>query len=120
LKRETSRLARHDFPFYLLAAVVGIGAGWVDVTVNDLLFTALLVLMACMLLGFARPQWPWRWVVVVVACIPLAELVAYSVLKVKPTRGQAYGSFLTALPGMAGAYGGAVMRKVMQNLKQGK
>ena len=120
MKRETSRLARHDFPFYLLAAVVGIGAGWVDVTVNDLLFTALLVLMASMLLGFARPWWPWRWVVAVVACIPLAEFVAYSVLKVQPTRGQVYGSFLTALPGMAGAYGGAVMRRVIENLRQGK
>ena len=120
MKRETSRLVRRDFPFYVLAALAGSGAGWVDVTVNDLLFTALLVLMACMLLGFARPRWPWRWVVAVVACIPLAELVVYCVLKVKPTRGQAYGSFLTALPGMAGAYGGAVMRKVMQNLKPGK
>jgi hypothetical protein len=120
LDREITSTARRDLPFYVLAAVAGSGAGWVDVTVNDLLFTALLVLMACMLLGFARPRWPWRWVVAVVACIPLAELVAYSVLKVKPTRGQAYGSFLTALPGMAGAYGGAVMRRVMQNLKQGK
>jgi hypothetical protein len=77
-------------------------------------------LMACMLLGLLRPQWPWRWVVVVVVCIPLAEFVAYSVLKVKPTRGQVYGSFLTALPGVAGAYGGAVMRRVIQNLRQGK
>ena len=120
MNHESIPLARREFPFYVLAVVAGIGAGWVDVTVNDLLFTALLVLMACMLLGFARPRWPWRWVVVVVACIPLAELVAYSVLKVQPTRGQVYGSFLTALPGMAGAYGGAVMRRVMQNLRQGK
>jgi hypothetical protein len=120
LKRETIPLVRRDFPFYVLAALAGIATGVADVAVNDLLFTALLVLMACMLLGFARPQWPWRWVVVVVACIPLAELVAYSMLTVKPTRGQVYGSFLTALPGVAGAYGGAVMRKVMQNLRQGK
>ena len=54
-----------DASFYLLAALAGIGTGWADVMVDDLLLTALLVLMACMLLGLLRPRWPWRWVVVV-------------------------------------------------------
>jgi ABC-type multidrug transport system permease subunit len=111
---------RCDALFYLMGAVAGVGTGWVDVTVNDLLFTALLVLMACMLLGLLRPRWPWRWVVVVAIFIPLTELVAYWIMTVKPTRGQVYGSFLTALPGTAGAYGGAVMRRVIDNLRQGK
>ena len=115
-----SNSGRSDLPFYVLAALAGMGTGFVDVTVNDLLFTALLVCMACMLLGMLRPRWPWRWVVVVVAFIPLAEVAAYTLLTVKPTRGQVYGSFLTALPGMAGAYGGAVMRRVIDNLRQGK
>jgi ABC-type multidrug transport system permease subunit len=109
-----------DVPYYVLAALEGMGTGWVDVTVNDLLFTALLVLAACMLLGLLRPRWPWRWVVAVVAFIPLSELAAYTILALKPTRGQVYGSFLTALPGMAGAYGGSVMRRVIDNLRQGK
>src|ERR1700689_588282 len=101
--------ARSDVPFYVLAALAGIGTGWTDVAVNDLLFTALLVLMACMLLGSLRPRWPWRWVVVVGIFIPLAELAAYLILTVKPTRAQVYGSFLAALPGIAGAYGGGVV-----------
>jgi ABC-type multidrug transport system permease subunit len=109
-----------DVPFYMLAALAGMGTGWVDVAVNDLLFTALLVLAACMLLGLLRPHWPWRWVVVVVVFIPLAELAAYTILTVQPTRGQVYGSFLTALPGIAGAYGGSLMRGVIDNLRQGK
>ena len=112
--------ARSDAPFYVLAALAGMGTGWADVAVNDLLFTALLVLMACILLGLMRPRWPWRWVLVVVVFIPLSELAAYLVLTVKPTRGQVYGSFLTALPGIAGAYGGSLMRGVLDNLRQGK
>ena len=112
--------ARSDLPFYVLASLAGIGTGWVDVAVNDLLFTALLVLMACMLLGLVRPRWPWRWVVVVGAFIPLTELAAYLILTVKPTRAQVYGSFLAALPGIAGAYGGSLMRGVLDNLRQGK
>jgi ABC-type multidrug transport system permease subunit len=113
------RVAR-DAPFYAFAALAGIATGWADVMINDLLFTALLVLMACMLLGLLRPRLPWRWVIVVAVFIPLTELVAYLVMTVRPTRGQVYGSFLTALPGMAGAYGGAVMRRAIDNLRQGK
>jgi hypothetical protein len=112
--------ARSDASFYLLAALAGIGTGWADVMIDDLLFTALLVLMACMLLGLLRPRWPWRWVVVVGVFVPLAELAAYLILTVKPTRAQVYGSFLAALPGIAGAYGGSLMRGVIDNLRSGK
>lgn len=105
---------------YLLAALCGIGAGIADVVVNDLLFTALLVLSACMMLGLMRPRWPWRWVLVVGIFIPLTELAAYKIQTVKPTRAQVYGAFLAFLPGIAGAYGGAIMRGVIDNLRQGK
>jgi ABC-type multidrug transport system permease subunit len=111
---------RYDTWFYVLAALCGMGAGWAEVAVNDLLFTALLVLSACILLGLLRPRWPWRWVVVVGVFIPLTELVAYLIFTVRPTRGQVYGSYLAFLPGIAGAYGGAIMRRVMDNLRQGK
>ena len=111
---------KDDAWFYLLAALCGISAGWADVTINDLLFTALLVLAFCMLLGLLRPQWPWRWVVVVGAFIPLTELAAYLIRTVKPSRAQIYGSFLAFLPGIAGAYGGSLMRRVIENLRQGK
>jgi ABC-type multidrug transport system permease subunit len=112
--------AKRDWFFYLLAAACGIGAGSADVIVDDLLFTALLVVSSCMLLGILRPRWPWRWVLVVGAFIPLTELAAYVIQTVKPTRAQVYGSFLAFLPGIAGAYGGSFMRRVMENLKQGK
>jgi len=118
LKAGSSR--ENDAWFYLLAALCGIGTGWADVMINDLLFTALLVLSACILLGMLRPRWPWRWVVVVGVCIPLTEVAAYVILTVKPTRAQVYGSYLAFLPGIAGADGGSIMRRVLDNLKQGK
>jgi len=109
-----------DAWFYLLAAFCGVGAGWADVAINDLLFTALLVLASCMLLGMLRPRWPWRWVLVVGVFIPLTEFAAYLILTVKPTRAQVYGSFLAFFPGIAGSYGGSLMRGVVDNLRQGK
>jgi len=83
-------------------------------------FTALLVLCVCMLLGMLRPRWPWRWVVSVGIFIPLTEFAALSLLTVKSSRAQVYGSFLAFLPGIAGAYGGSFMRDVVDNLRQGK
>jgi len=109
-----------DAWFYLLAAVCGIGIGWAGVVINDLLLTALLMVASCMMLGLWRPRWPWRWVITVGAFIPLTELAAYVVLTVKPSRAQIYGSFLAFLPGIAGAYGGSLMRGVIENLRQGK
>jgi ABC-type multidrug transport system permease subunit len=97
-----------------------VAAGWADVAVNDLLFTALLVLASCILLGLLRPRWPWRWVLIVGAFVPLTEFAAYLVLTVKPTRAQIYGSFLAFFPGIAGAYGGSVVRAVIDNLRAGK
>ena len=111
---------QRDWWCYLLGAACGIGTGWADVVIDDLLLTALLVLSACILLGILRPRWPWRWVVTVGIFVPLTELAAYLILTVKPTRAQVYGSFLAFLPGIAGAYGGAVMRRVMDRLQQGK
>jgi len=106
-----------DLPVYVLAAFCGVGTGWADVYVNDLLFTALLVLSACMFLGILRPGWPWRWVIAVGMFIPLTELAAYLISAVKPTRAQIWGSFLASLPGIAGAYGGSFLRTVYENLK---
>jgi len=111
---------QNDAWCYALAALCGVGTGIADVLTDDLLFTALLVVASCMLLGTLRPRWPWRWVLVVGVCIPLTELAAYLVRTVRPTRAQIYGSFLAFFPGIAGAYGGAIMRQVFENLRQGK
>lgn len=104
----------------MAAVLFGIFAGWVDLKFGELLFTALLVVASCMLLGALRPQRPWRWVLVVGVCVPLVELAAYLIMSQKPYRAQIYESFLAFLPGIAGAYGGAMLRGVVSNLLQGK
>jgi hypothetical protein len=106
--------------FYVLGALVGIGIGWVDVAVGDLALTALLAVMASMLAGILRPRWPWRWAVVVGIFIPLEVFQAYAFGAVKPTPAEVYGSFLTFLPAMVGAYVGAFLRRATENLRQGK
>jgi hypothetical protein len=109
-----------DLSYYLLAAGFGILAGWVDIKVGDLLFTAMIVVAACMVLGYLRPKKAWRWVVWIGVFVPLVEWLAYFFLKQKPQRAQIYESFLAFLPGIAGAYGGALGRGVVKNLFAGK
>ena len=105
-----------DLGFYVAAAIAGGFAGWVDIKAGDLLLTALLVLTPCMILGAWRPAKPWRWVFIVGVCVPIAELLGYLILTEKPYRAQIYESFLAFLPGIAGAYGGATMRRAIGNI----
>ncbi len=106
--------------YYLLAAMLGALAGWLDIKVGDLLLTAMAVLAANMLLGILRPRRPWRWVLLVGVFVPVVEWLAYFFLTQKPERAQVYESFLAFVPGIAGAYGGAMGRGVMDNLFAGK
>ena len=113
---ETTSKKSGDSFFYFLAAGFGAFAGWVDIRVADLLLTAMVVLMANMLLGLLRPRHPWRWVLLVGLFVPLVEWLAYFFLSQKPDRAQIYESFLAFVPGIAGAYGGSVGRTVVENL----
>jgi hypothetical protein len=110
------RKSAGDEFYYLLAVLAGIGAGWLDIKVGDLLLTAMAVLAANMLLGFLSPRKPWRWVVIIGGFVPIVDGLAYVFLSQKPERAQVYESFLAFLPGIACAVGGAVGRGVVDNL----
>ena len=109
---------RTDTGIYILGAALGVCAGVVDVKVGDLLLTAMFVLASTMLLGALRPQRPWRWIVMVAIFVPTVQLMAYLFLTQEPYRAQIYESCLGFLTGIAGAYGGAVIRRVIENLRQ--
>jgi hypothetical protein len=109
-----------DIGCYVFAGAAGVFAGWADIRVGDLLFTTLLVLAPCMILGVMRPVKPWRWVVAVAICVPVVVMAAYFVFVQKPIRAQVYESFLAFLPGVAGAYGGALLRRASDNIFSGK
>jgi hypothetical protein len=105
-----------DALYHFLAAIFGAAAAWIDIKVGDLLLTAMIVVASCMLLGFLSPRKPWRWVLLIGIFLPAVELLAYFFLTEKPTRAQVYESFLGFVPGIAGAYGGAIGRGVVDNL----
>jgi uncharacterized membrane protein YfcA len=111
--------ARHtDVAIYVLGAVLGICAGMLDAKIGDLLLTALFVLASTMLLGVLRPERPWRWVIMVAIFVPVIQMLAYFFLTEKPYRAQIYESFLGFLTGIVGAYGGALGRRVLNELRK--
>jgi hypothetical protein len=63
-----------------------------------------------------RPLKAWRWVVIVGVFVPAMEWLAYYLLLQKPERAQVYESFLAFMPGIAGAFGGALGRGAVNNL----
>jgi hypothetical protein len=109
-------VAESDAALYVLGALLGLAAGWLDVKIGDLLLTALFVLCSTLVLGMLRPHKPWRWTLEVAACVPLVQLLAYFFLTQKPYRAQIYESFLGFLTGIAGAYGGALGRRGLSEL----
>ncbi|MBZ5722482.1 MAG: hypothetical protein LAO03_19245 [Acidobacteriia bacterium] len=108
--------SRSDVAIYILGAVLGLGAGWLNLVIDDLLLVALLVLASTMLLGALRPERPWRWVILVGACVPAMQLLAYFFLAAKPYRAQIYESFLGFLTGTAGGYAGSAGRKALSEI----
>lgn len=109
----------HDTKIYVLAVILGIGAGVLDVKIGDLLLTALFVLASTLLLGILRPHRPWRWIVVIGVLVPFMQFLAYIFLAEKPYPAQIYESCLGFLTGIAGAYGGAVARRQLNELLKG-
>ena len=109
-------MPKSDILIYFLAALLGLCSGILEVTVGDLLATALFVLISTLVLGFVRPQRPWRWIVVVGIFVPLVRLAVYLVLSQKPYRAQIWESGLGFVTGAAGAYCGALARKGVDEL----
>jgi energy-converting hydrogenase Eha subunit A len=101
---------------YVLAVLLGAATGYVNVRVEDLMLTAVMVTAFAMFLAFLRPEHPWRWAVVVSAIIPVGEVVAYKMTGQKLNRAGISEAILAVLPANAGAYGGATLRTVIREL----
>jgi hypothetical protein len=111
-----SQVIQNDARVYVLGGLLGLCAGLLDVRVGDLLVTALLVLASTMWLGALRPRRPWRWALVVAVFVPIMHLLAHVLTAQKPYPAQIYESFLEFLPGLVGAYGGALGRNTVSNI----
>ncbi len=101
---------KNDILFYILAVLLGLAAGFTEITISDLLVTAIVVMFATMVLGFLRPRNAWRWTLIVAAFVPLLRLAAYLFLSQRSDRAQIWESALGFVTGAVGAYAGVLGR----------
>lgn len=101
---------------YLVAAALGVFAGWVNQIVADQLLTALCVLAFSMFMGVWKKQRPWRWLLSVWLGVPLTMAYYHFVVHRPHDRGQIYGAFLQVLAASAGANGGHFMREMIDHV----
>jgi hypothetical protein len=101
---------------YVLAVLLGLAAGILEITLNDLLVTAIFVMIATMVLGFVRPRRAWQWAVIVGICVPVFRLGAYLALNQQSDRAQIWESVLSLATGMVGAYAGVLGRRGVDEL----
>jgi hypothetical protein len=108
---------KSDTIHYIVAILCGIAAGILHVSMEDPLITALIVLSATMVLGYLRPESPWRWTLCVGLMVPLVMLISWKTGHFSNfTRAALFGSSLVVLPGFAGAYGGFFGNRVMKEI----
>jgi hypothetical protein len=95
---------------YALAVLLGLAAGFLEITISDLLVTAIFVMFATMVLGFIRPRRAWQWAVIVAVFVPLLRLAAYILLNQHSDRAQIWESAMGFVTGTVGAYAGVLGR----------
>lgn len=99
-----------DRSWLLVTVGVAVGAAitWVDTrpTWDDTGISAGVVFLAAAALGAANPRHPWRWALAVGAWIPLFGILLHA----------NYESVLALLVALAGAYGGAWIRRCLSGL----
>lgn len=105
-----------NLPFYLLAILFGITAGILELKLGDLLVTALFILLSTMILGAARPERPWRWILLVAIFVPILRVMAYLTLGQKPYLAQMWEPAFAFVIAAVGAYCGMFARKAVENL----
>jgi hypothetical protein len=107
---------KSDAVVYFFAILLGICAGLLENRIEDFLVTVVFVLAVTTVLGFIRPQRPWRWMIAVAIWVPLVELVAYLRLSQLPDRSQIWACGFAFVAGAVGCVSGAFGRKGLNEL----
>ncbi len=78
--------------------------------------TFLWVMLSTMILGTWKRESPWRWILLVVPFIPIADTIHKILRPQQVSRAVLWGSVLMLLPAVAGAFGGSYMRLMIDNI----
>ena len=91
----------------------GLFAGWVDMNNNEVQAAVLVVLVVAGIAGLIRPRGAWRWGLIAGVGVPAAYVLAsvFHVHYLLWPQPNISAALIAIIPGMIGAYSGALVRK---------
>jgi hypothetical protein len=101
---------------WIIGIVFGALAAVIHVLVPEQGLTFLWVMMTTMILGCWKRHAPWRWILLVVPFVPIADIVHKFMRPQQVSRASMWGAVLIALVAVPGAYGGSYMRQMINNI----
>ena len=100
----------------ILSLVLGLGVGWLDLQVTEVILTVVALMITGLLLGLIQPKSAWRWALLIVTGLPVMQLAALN-LNLR-TAEPVHFEFLITLVAMAfalmGAYAGVFVRYILR------
>ena len=115
-----SRQSHRDLACGVLAFILGVGIGWLDLQVTEVAVTILALLVTGLLLGLLQPAAAWRWAVLITAGLPIMAALALAAgWQTAEPAGPDFRIVLVALAfTLVGSYAGALIRRTVQTPTQ--
>jgi hypothetical protein len=109
---EIAAIDRFSPTLCLIAALIlGMSIGWLDLHVEEVQWSVLLMLVLGAVLGYVCARFAWLWALVIGLCIPVAHLIGRfaGVHPIIPPSSFGW-TFLALVPSFLGTYAGALAR----------
>jgi len=99
----------------VLAVVLGLAIGWLDIHATEVSVTIAALLAAGVLCGLVQPRAPWRWAVLMALGLPVVAAAARfaAVATPEPIRLDPRVALVAAAFALVGCYAGALVRRAL-------
>ena len=101
---------------WIVGVLFGVIAAAVHVLIPEQGLTFLWVMLSTMILGCWKREAPWRWIVLVVPFVPIADGIHKFLRPMQVSRAALWGSAFSLLAAVPGAIGGSYMRLMIDNI----
>jgi len=102
-----------DLVSAVLATVLGLGIGWLDLHTTEVIVTIVPLLAAGAMLGLLRPKAAWRWAVLIALGLPVMAAVAKltGMHTAEPVQWDPRITLVALVFALLGSYAGVLVRR---------
>ena len=116
-KKPDSWRSPRDLACTVLAVILGLVVGFVDLHVTEVVVTVVALLTSGMLLGLIQPKGTWRWALLIAIGLPIMEFVAIrtGMQTAEPARLDPLIALVALVLAFLGTYLGVFMRYLIRS-----